>query len=64
MKMSVAALLVLLGILVPFTALALEVGQPAPDFEAESTMGAIKLSDYKGQKNVLLAFYFKDFTGG
>lgn len=64
MKKSVAALLVFIGILVPFTALALEVGQPAPDFEAESTVGTIKLSDYQGKKNVLLAFYFKDFTGG
>lgn len=61
---SVAALPVVLGILVPFTALALEVGQPAPDFEAESTMGTLTLSDYKGKKHVLLAFYFMDFTGG
>lgn len=36
----------------------------APDFEAESTEGAIRLADYLGKKNVLLAFYFKNFTGG
>ena len=36
----------------------------APDFEAESTKGAIRLVDYRGKKNVLLAFYFKNFTGG
>ena len=64
MKRSFAALLVILCTLVPFSALALEVGQRAPDFEAESTMGTIRLSDYLGKKNVLLAFYFKDFTGG
>jgi P pilus assembly chaperone PapD len=40
------------------------VGAPAPEFEAESTAGTIRLVDYRGQKNVLLAFYFKDFTGG
>ena len=45
-------------------AAALEVGDAAPAFEAESTTGTIRLSDYQGKKNVLLAFYFKDFTGG
>ena len=45
-------------------ALALEAGDRAPDFEAPSTKGTIRLSDYRGQKHVLLAFYFKDFTGG
>ncbi len=58
------ALLVLLLIAVPLAALAAETGGKAPDFEAESTMGTIRLSDYLGKKNVLLAFYFKDFTGG
>jgi peroxiredoxin Q/BCP len=41
-----------------------EVGMKAPDFEAESTMGTIRLSDYLGKKHVLLAVYYKDFTGG
>jgi peroxiredoxin Q/BCP len=45
-------------------AAALEVGDPAPAFEAESTAGPIKLADYQGKKNVLLAFYYKDFTSG
>lgn len=36
----------------------------APLFEAESTAGPIRLIDYRGKKNVLLAFYFKDFTSG
>jgi len=45
-------------------AAALEAGDPAPAFEAQSTAGTIRLADYQGEKNVLLAFYFKDFTGG
>lgn len=40
------------------------VGEPAPLFEAESSTGPIRLVDYQGKKNVLLALYFKDFTGG
>jgi len=50
----------------PLTAFAgsAEVGGKAPLFEAESTQGTIKLSDYLGKKNVLLAIYYKDFTGG
>lgn len=43
------------------TAHALEVGAPAPDFTGESTKGTLRLSDLRGQ-NVVLAFYFADFT--
>ena len=49
----------------------LKVGQPAPDFDLPSTIvGAdgrgvrYKLSDFKGKKNVVLAFYVLAFTGG
>ena len=49
----------------------LKVGQSAPDFTLPSTMvGAdgrgvrYKLSDFKGKKNVVLAFYVLAFTGG
>jgi len=46
----------------------LEVGDDAPDFEFPKPGGKdgemAKLSDYKGEKNVLLAFYPKAFTGG
>ena len=42
----------------------LGVGDAAPAFEADSTAGAIRLADYRARKNVLLAFYPKDFTGG
>ena len=40
------------------------VGERAPDFELDSTAGEkVKLEDFKGKKNVLLAFYPLDFTG-
>ena len=36
----------------------LEVGDTAPDFRLpDSTGGYVQLSDYRGQKNVVLAFY-------
>jgi peroxiredoxin Q/BCP len=41
----------------------LRVGDPAPDFEANSTKGKIKLSDFRGKK-VILYFYVKDQTPG
>ena len=38
--------------------MALKVGDVAPDFELPASGGrTIKLSDYRGKKNVLLAFY-------
>jgi len=43
---------------------AAEVGKSAPLFEADSSTGRIALVDYAGNRNVLLAFYFADFTGG
>lgn len=43
----------------------LKVGQPAPDFILTDTEGKeVKLSDFKGKKNVVLAFYVLAFTGG
>jgi peroxiredoxin len=56
--------LALTAFLYPPPAAAVEVGDRAPEFEAESTMGTIRLADYRGKNNVLLAFYFKDFTSG
>jgi peroxiredoxin len=37
----------------------IEVGKPAPDFELVSHLGGTKfsLSQFKGQKNVMLVFY-------
>jgi cytochrome oxidase Cu insertion factor (SCO1/SenC/PrrC family) len=43
----------------------LKVGQPAPDFTLTDTAGQkVKLSDFRGKKNVVLAFYVLAFTGG
>ena len=49
----------------------LKVGQAAPDFTLPSTIIGpdqktvrYKLSDFKGQKNVVLAFFVFAFTGG
>lgn len=43
----------------------LKVGMAAPEFELTDTAGKkVKLSDFKGKKNVVLAFYVLAFTGG
>ena len=45
--------------------LSLKVGDTAPDFTLLSDQWKpVKLSDYKGKKNVLLAVYVLAFTGG
>lgn len=41
------------------------VGQPAPDFTLPDQSGRpVRLSDYRGAKNVVLYFYPKDYTPG
>ena len=43
----------------------IQVGQPAPDLIASDQDGnTYQLSSFEGKKNVVLAFYPKDFTGG
>ena len=43
----------------------LKVGDVAPDFTLNDTSGnPVKLSDFRGKKNVTLAFYVLAFTGG
>jgi peroxiredoxin len=43
----------------------LKVGDEAPDFTLPSTDGQkVKLSDFRGKKNVILAFFPAAFTGG
>ena len=43
----------------------LKVGMAAPDFTLNDGDGvAHSLRDYLGKKNLVLAFYPKDFTGG
>jgi hypothetical protein len=46
----------------------LKVGDVAPDFKLQYFTGSdlkdVSLDDYKGKKNVVLAFYIFAFTGG
>jgi cytochrome oxidase Cu insertion factor (SCO1/SenC/PrrC family) len=43
----------------------LKVGDRAPDFVLTNTNGEeVRLSDFRGKKNVALAFYVLAFTGG
>ena len=43
----------------------LAVGDSAPDVSLPSTQGeTVKLANYRGKKNVVMAFYPKAFTGG
>ncbi|MEU1165705.1 peroxiredoxin [Streptomyces sp. NPDC090075] len=44
--------------------MAIQVGDKAPDFELKDNHGrAVKLSDFRGEKNVVLLFYPFAFTG-
>lgn len=44
--------------------MAIEVGTEAPDFELKNQHGElVKLSDFRGEKNVVLVFYPFAFTG-
>lgn len=41
-----------------------EVGERAPDFSLPATTAErVSLSDFLGQKHVVLSFYVADFTG-
>ena len=62
MKKGVLLLGVFLMAMIPSHAFALDVGETAPVFEANSTQGKIRLADYRGKHNVVLAFYFAAFT--
>lgn len=43
----------------------LKVGDTAPDFTLTDTAGVkVKLSEFRGKSNVVLAFYVFAFTGG
>jgi peroxiredoxin len=66
MKRLAGAVLVL-ALTTPGAASAAElnVGDKAPDFTLPDQNGAsVKLSDFLGKKNVVLAFYVLAFTGG
>jgi peroxiredoxin len=60
-----AAALLSIGLsMLSTVALAVEVGEQAPDFLMHSTVGeAVRLSDYQGKKNVMLFFFLAAFTG-
>lgn len=70
---SFGAVLLIVGFLIPI-ALAenemensneLKVGMVAPSFTLKDETGVERrLSEFLGEKNVVLAFYPKDFTGG
>ena len=68
--MSTAALLLGAAMAVPaqkpaIAHTSLKVGDKAPDFTMQSTEGKkVSLSDFRGKKNVVLAFYVLAFTGG
>ena len=62
---SLAAGLLLADAALPARAGELKVGDPAPDFELKGTDGkTYKLSDFRGKKMVVIAWYPKAFTGG
>ena len=43
----------------------LEIGDEAPDFELTDHNGVtVRLSQFRGSKNVIVAFYVLAFTGG
>tara|TARA_B100000378_G_scaffold213363_1_gene176416 strand:+ start:242 stop:391 length:150 start_codon:yes stop_codon:yes gene_type:complete len=43
----------------------LKIWDPAPDFELKDQHGnSVRLSEFLGKKNVVLAFYVLAFTGG
>ena len=43
----------------------LKIGDPAPDFTLPSTAGKpVTLSEFRGKKSVVLAFFPAAFTGG
>lgn len=62
MRQFILYLLGVAMVLAPSPALAVNVGDPAPDFNIISTQGQLQLSDYQGEKNVVLALYFAAFT--
>lgn len=48
--------------ILPAGVLGLSAGEKAPPFSAPSTQGPVHLGDFLGRKNVVLAYYYRDFT--
>ncbi len=64
MKKMIRAAGVVAATLLASNAAALQVGDAAPGFTAESTMGEIELSRVLEKGPVVLALYYADFTSG
>jgi len=65
MTVTQSVLTLVLGSALAAQAAPLKVGDKAPDFSLPDQTGKqIKLSDYAGKENVVLAFYVLAFTGG
>ncbi len=59
----VATLLLAIGLILPHSASALEVGDKAPDFTLPATTGIdVSLNDFRGKKWVFLEFYGAAFV--
>ena len=58
-----AALVIAAAVTGPGSAVAVEIGEPAPNFTLPSSMGGdVSLADFHGKKWVLLEFYGADFV--
>ena len=65
MRIAGSILALTLGSALAAQAATLKVGDKAPDFSLPDQTGKhVKLSDFLGKKNVVLAFYVLAFTGG
>ncbi len=65
MHATAGILALALGVPLAARAAGLSVGDRAPDFALPDQDGKVtKLSDFRGKKNVVLAFYVLAFTGG
>ena len=62
MKRILVALIAGCLTFIPGMAAALDVGNIAPLFDALSDKGPVSLEVFRGKKNVVLAFYFADFS--
>jgi peroxiredoxin len=62
MKNIIFILIMVLLTALPEISDAIEVGEKAPGFEAVSTHGTVILSEFEGNKHVVLALYYADFT--
>jgi hypothetical protein len=56
------ALVLSLLVLTPSVSVGLDVGDKAPLFTGDSTQGPVRLADFIGKRNVVLALYFVIFT--